>query len=70
MPGMGGGQTYDEIRKINAGVKVLLSSGYSMGGQAEEILKKGCQGFIQKPFDMKDLSQKIERILKDKATLE
>ena len=43
--------------------KVLLSSGYSINGQATEILERGCDGFIQKPFSMKELSIKIRDIL-------
>ena len=66
MPEMGGGDTYDRMKEINPAVKVLLSSGYSVDGQAEEILERGCHGFIQKPFNMKGLSQKIREIL-DKA---
>jgi two-component system cell cycle sensor histidine kinase/response regulator CckA len=63
MPEMGGGQTYESLKEIDPEVNVLLSSGYSRDGQAEEILKKGCKGFIQKPFNMKDLSHKIAEIL-------
>jgi two-component system cell cycle sensor histidine kinase/response regulator CckA len=63
MPGMSGGETYDRLKGINPNVKVLLSSGYSMDGQASEILKRGCSGFIQKPFRMRDLSQIIREIL-------
>jgi hypothetical protein len=37
--------------------------GYSIDGQASEILERGCSGFIQKPFNMKKLSQKIREIL-------
>ncbi|GAG29452.1 unnamed protein product, partial [marine sediment metagenome] len=44
-------------------IKVLLLSGYSINGQATEILKRGCSGFIQKPFGMKELSQSIREIL-------
>jgi CheY-like chemotaxis protein len=44
-------------------IKVILSSGYSINGQAQEILNRGCNGFIQKPFDMKKLFQKITEIL-------
>jgi CheY-like chemotaxis protein len=44
-------------------VKVLLSSGYSLDGQASEILNRGCNGFIQKPFSLKDLSQKLRNII-------
>jgi len=63
MPNMGGGEAYDRMKKINPDVKVLLLSGYSINGGAREILKRGCDGFIQKPFDMKQLSQSIRNIL-------
>jgi PAS domain S-box-containing protein len=63
MPDMGGGETYDKMKVINPNVKVLLSSGYSIDGQAKEILARGCDGFIQKPFTMKDLTQSIREIL-------
>lgn len=63
MPEMGGGDTYDRLKKINPDIKALLSSGYSIDGEATEILKRGCNGFIQKPFDIKDLSQKIRAVL-------
>ncbi len=63
MPGMGGGETYDRLREINSDMKVLLSSGYSIDGRATEILEGGCDGFIQKPFDIKDLSEKIREII-------
>jgi two-component system cell cycle sensor histidine kinase/response regulator CckA len=63
MPDMGGGETYDQLRELNPHVKVLLSSGYSINGQASEILKRGCDGFIQKPFEARELSQMIRDIL-------
>jgi len=66
MPEMGGGDAYDKLRKINPEIKVLLSSGYSVDGQATEILERGCDGFVQKPFNMKDLTQKIRGILDKK----
>ena len=59
MPGMGGGETFDQLKSLNPDVKVLLSSGYSINGQASTILKRGCRGFIQKPFSLQALSQKI-----------
>ena len=63
MPDMGGGKTYDRLKKIDPDIKVLLSSGYSIEGEATEILKRGCNGFIQKPFMIKQLSEKIMKIL-------
>ncbi|MFH1674504.1 MAG: response regulator [Pseudomonadota bacterium] len=63
MPDMGGGETYDGMKEINSDVKVLLSSGYSIEGEATEILERGCDGFLQKPFNIKDLSAKIRELL-------
>lgn len=63
MPGMGGGETFDRLKEIDPGVKVLLSSGYSIEGMATDILERGCNQFIQKPFDIKELSQKLRDVL-------
>jgi two-component system, cell cycle sensor histidine kinase and response regulator CckA len=63
MPGMGGGETFDHLMELNPDIRVLLSSGYSIDGQAAEILARGCQGFIHKPFNMSELSRKIREIL-------
>jgi len=65
MPGMGGGETFDRLKEINPDVKVLLSSGYSINGQATKILRRGCDGFIQKPFNMNQLAEKVQKILVD-----
>ncbi len=65
MPGMSGGEVFDHLRALNPAAKVLLSSGYSIDGQAKDILDRGCNGFIQKPFKLSHLSQKIREILDD-----
>ncbi|MGD1968906.1 MAG: PAS domain S-box protein [Desulfobacterales bacterium] len=66
MPGLSGGETFDRLKKINSQVKVLLSSGYSINGQAAKILERGCDGFIQKPFNLNQLSEKIQGIIAKK----
>ncbi|HDH98192.1 MAG TPA: PAS domain-containing hybrid sensor histidine kinase/response regulator [Deltaproteobacteria bacterium] len=63
MPNMGGGKAYDRMKEIDPDIKVLLSSGFSIDGEATEILKRGCTGFIHKPFSMKELSHNIREIL-------
>jgi two-component system cell cycle sensor histidine kinase/response regulator CckA len=63
MPDMSGGETYDRLKAMNPTVKVLLSSGYSINGQASEILERGCDGFLQKPFDIREVSRKVRDIL-------
>ena len=63
MPDRGGSETFDQLKAIAPDVKVLLSSGYSIDGQASQIMKRGCSGFIQKPFNLKHFSRKIREIL-------
>ncbi len=63
MTGLSGGETFDRLREINPGIRVLLSSGYSIKGQAQEILDRGCLGFLQKPFTLEVLSRKIRETL-------
>jgi two-component system cell cycle sensor histidine kinase/response regulator CckA len=63
MPEMGGGEVFDQLKRIHPRVKVLLASGYSMQGQAREIMNRGCSGFIQKPFTLQDLSMRLQSIL-------
>ena len=63
MPDMTGGDCFDKLRDVNPAIKILLSSGYSIDGQASKILDRGCNGFIQKPFKIEQLSKKIREIL-------
>jgi signal transduction histidine kinase/CheY-like chemotaxis protein len=63
MPDMSGRETYDHLKKIDPDIKVLLVSGYSLNRQIEELMNAGCCGFLQKPFDLIHLSQKIREVL-------
>jgi len=65
LPDIGGKEAYQELKNIDPDIKVLLSTGHSVEGQASEILKCGCNGFIQKPFNIKQLSVKIREVLDD-----
>jgi len=63
LPEMDGSEIYGRLKDINSTVKVLLSSGFAQNEQAMQILEKGCNGFIQKPFTLEQLSQKVSEIL-------
>jgi len=63
MPGIGGGETFDRMKKIDQQVKVLLSTGYSLEGKAAEIFARGCAGLIQKPFNVAEFSRKVRAAL-------
>ncbi len=62
MPDMEGSEVVDQIKQINPDTKILLASGYNLNNKVSHILEKGCNGFIQKPFDLQKLSQELHRI--------
>jgi len=66
MPGVSGGMAFDDIKSINPDAKVILSSGYSLNGEAQEIMNRGVRAFLQKPFALEELSQKIRNVLEEK----
>ncbi|MFW5635626.1 MAG: PAS domain S-box protein [Thermodesulfobacteriota bacterium] len=63
MPGMDGGETFDRIRRVRPTLPVILSSGYSINGQAAAIMERGCNGFIQKPFTISALALKVREVM-------
>lgn len=63
MPGMGGGDVFEQIKKLNPVVKVLLTSGCDINGETPRVLREGCDGFIQKPYSLEELSFKIKDII-------
>ena len=63
MPAMNGSEAFSILKKINPQIKVLLSSGYSVNESVTKMLDNGCQGFIQKPFSLIQLSQKVREVL-------
>jgi two-component system cell cycle sensor histidine kinase/response regulator CckA len=65
MPGLSGAETFDRIRELNPAAKIILSSGYSLNSQAQQIMNKGCQGFIKKPFNVAGIAGKVREVLEN-----
>jgi DNA-binding NtrC family response regulator len=63
MPDLDGVQAYVRLRELNPEVKVLLSTGHEKNGTVAEIMSMGCNGFIQKPFTIGQLSHKMREVL-------
>ena len=63
LPGMSGAQVLKMIMAINPDVKVILSSGYSMQGEVQQVMESGCLGFIQKPYRFAELSKIVHQAL-------
>jgi PAS domain S-box-containing protein len=59
MPTMGGKETFAALREINPAAKILLSSGYIMNSESDSLLASGASGFIQKPFQVAELSRAV-----------
>ncbi|WP_419663404.1 two component system sensor histidine kinase, hybrid [Desulfosarcina variabilis str. Montpellier] len=62
MPDISGHEVYDRLKDVKSDIKVLLASGDSRGDAATTI-NKGCNGFIQKPFNMEKLSHAIRDVI-------
>lgn len=63
MPKMSGKETFRKLREINPDLPILLASGYSVSGGADQLLQEGANGFIQKPFRSDELTKAISESL-------
>jgi PAS domain S-box-containing protein len=63
MPGMGGKSCLDALLRLDPRVKVLIASGYSVNGRLEDTLRSGARGFISKPYELRELLQRVRDIL-------
>lgn len=60
---MRGDVIYKLLMNVRKNLKVIISSGYNFDGFAQEILNAGAQAFIQKPFKLAVLSEKVKNVL-------
>jgi CheY-like chemotaxis protein len=63
MPGMNGCEVYDRLKEIQPETKIIIASGYIDQYSIEELSKRDFNGYIEKPFKLKELSDKIEEVL-------
>jgi two-component system, cell cycle sensor histidine kinase and response regulator CckA len=63
LPDMSGEMVFKCLKKINPGVKVILSSGYTVKEVLSSATAREIAGFIQKPFGLFELTRKIREIL-------
>lgn len=64
MPGCSGAETFSRLQSSYPRIRVLISSGYSLNGEAQSLLDQGARGFIQKPFHATELSALVATALK------
>ncbi len=63
LPDMDGGRVYPLIMEARPDMKVLVCSGYSIHGPAQDIIDAGAEGFIQKPFSIAPFAEKLKEVL-------
>jgi two-component system cell cycle sensor histidine kinase/response regulator CckA len=66
MPGIDGRETCKRLKQINPSLKILISSGFSDETKKDNEFRSWIQGFIQKPYNINELSKKVRRILDSK----
>jgi len=66
LPDMSGNQVYPLMMEARSNLKVIVCSGCSIDGPAQEILDSGAEGFIQKPFIISTLAEKLKEVLEGK----
>ena len=66
LPDMEGGKVYPYIMEARPNLKVVVFSGYAIDGPARKILDAGAQDFIQKPFSLATLAEKLKKVLEGK----
>ncbi len=63
LPDIEGEKLYPLIMEARPDLKVIVSSGFAIEGPAQAILDAGARGFIQKPFSLATLAEKLEAVL-------
>lgn len=64
MPGMNGTEVFRKIRSLNPETRIIISSGYSMNDETQNLIKEGAVAFLQKPFLKAQLEETVEKAIK------
>jgi signal transduction histidine kinase/CheY-like chemotaxis protein/cell division protein FtsB len=62
--GMGGSETIVKLRKIDPGVKAIVSSGYSDDSATANYLDAGFRTFLKKPYNAEKLRDAIAAVMR------
>ena len=51
------------MKDINPAVRVIVSSGYSHDQEGQRMLRHGCLGYLQKPYNIESLNHLVRSVL-------
>jgi CheY-like chemotaxis protein len=63
LPVIDGDAVFDELRAINPGVNVVLTSGFAEQSKIASMLARGLRGFIPKPYTAAKLLEQVRSVL-------
>lgn len=66
MPGMNGVETYNTLRAIHPELQVIITSGHDAGDVLDEFPLSGIIDYVQKPYGMRELHEKLERLFQSR----
>jgi len=70
MPDQDGFAIIQHIKEKEFSTKVLVMTAYGSAEINEELMRQGCADYIEKPFEIAVLKQKIYSILEDKSSID
>jgi PAS domain S-box-containing protein len=66
MPKRNGREVLAFMRKTNPSVPVLIASGYSFGADEKTFLSEGAVGYVEKPFRIQTIAEKIQEAIRNR----
>ncbi len=69
MPFMGGRKAFEELKKINSNIRIIILTGYGKRVIEPSSFPGEVNGFVQKPFQLEELAVKVRQAL-DTRTVE
>ena len=67
LPKLGGWELFQEMKKINPGVKSILASGFFDASLREELLRSGAMDFFKKPYVPNTILRRIREVIDEKS---
>jgi DNA-binding NtrC family response regulator len=68
MPSQSGAETFEQIRRARPAVKALLMGGYTPPESGPSFPVDADTDFIEKPFTLRDLSEKMQRLMGNQSS--
>ena len=69
MPGINGVDAYREIKRVSPSTVVVMMTGFSVGELIKDALEEGVYAVMYKPFDMGQIIEIVEGVLKTTVVL-